>query len=253
MYRKPTFSGLGTSFFSFISKSLKFSAIPCAIYRAYHVSSSYASLHHELEFIKSFFRSNGFPLGIVHSFIRKFLDSRYLKRPPTFDVPKLERHFVFPYFGAESERMRHEITELLLTYYAFLNPRIVLTNTFSIGSFFRYKDRLPKCCQSTVVYKFCCASCGASYVGSTLRNLHSRIQQHLGKSIRTGMFLVKPDPSPIRDHSLACDTLVTQDNFSILGKTNAVSDLRILESLHIFQQKPTLNNMSSSFPLQTAR
>ena len=219
----------------------------------YHVSSSYASLHHELEFIKSFFHDNGFPLGIVYSFIRKFLALRYLKRPKTFDVPKLERYFVFPYFGTESERMKDDITELLSKHYYFLNPRIVLMNTFSIGSFFRYKDRLPKCCQSTVVYKFCCASCGASYVGSTLRNLHSRIQQHLGKSIRTGKFLATPDPSPIRDHSLTCDTLVTQDTFSILGKTNAVSDLRILESLHIHQQKPSLNNMSSSFPLQTVR
>ena len=139
------------------------------------------------------------------------------------------------------------------TFFPFLNPRIVLMNSFSIGHFFRYKDRLPKCCQSTVVYKFCCASCGASYVGSTLRNLHSRIQQHLGKSVRTGKFLLKPDPSPIRDHSLACDTLVAQDNFSILGKTSAVFDLRILESLHIFKQKPSLNNMSSSVPLQTVR
>ena len=126
-------------------------------------------------------------------------------------------------------------------------------NTLSIGTFFKCKDRLPKSCQSTVVYKFCCASCEASYVGSTLRNLHSRIQQHLGKSVRTGNFLSNPDPSPIRDHSLSCDTLVTPDNFSILGKTNSVLDLRILESLHIFHQKPSLNNMTSAFPLQTVR
>ena len=32
VYRKPSFSGLGTSFFSFISKPLKFSAISPAIF-----------------------------------------------------------------------------------------------------------------------------------------------------------------------------------------------------------------------------
>ena len=77
--------------------------------------------------------------------------------------------------------------------------------------------------------------------------------KYLGKYVRTGKFLFKPDPSPIREHSFSCDTLVTSDNFSILGKTISVADLRILESLHIFQRKPSLNNMSSSFPLQTVR
>ena len=105
----------------------------------------------------------------------------------------------------------------------------------------------------TLPYNFSCASCGASYVGSTIRNLHSRIQQHLGKSVRTGKFLANPDPSPIREHSLACDTLVKHDYFSILGKSSSSLDLRILESLHIFQREPSLNSMASSFPLQTVR
>ena len=186
-------------------------------------------------------------------FIRKFLDLQYIKTPRTFDVPRLQKYFVIPYFGSESDKLKRELNDLLAKFYPYLNPRIILVNTFSIGSFFRFKDRLPKACQSTVVYQFCCASCGASYVGSTLRNLHSRFQQHLGKSVRTGIFLVKPDPSPIRDHSHSCDTLVTIDNFTVLDKTNSVLDLRILESLHIFSKKPSLNNMLSSFPLQTVR
>ena len=253
VYRKPSFSGLGTSFFSFISKSLKFSAISSAIFRAYHVSSSYFSFHSELEFVRRFFKENGFPLKIVNSFIRRFLDRRFCRSPRTFDVPKLVKYFVLPYFGPQSEKLKLEITILLSKFYPFLNPKIILINPLSISSFFKYKDKIPKSCQSTVVYQFCCASCGASYVGSTLRNLHSRIQQHLGKSVRTGKFLFKPDPSPIRDHSLACDTPVTHDNFTILGKTTSVIDLRILESLHIFQRNPPLNNMVSSFPLHTVR
>ena len=253
VYRKPSFSGLGTSFFSFVSRSLKFSSISSALFRAYRLSSTYSSLHFELEFIKRFFQGNGFPLRVINTFIRKFLDSRYTRIPKTFDVPKLQRYFVIPYFGVESEKLKRELLDILTSFYPYLNPRIIMINTFSIGSFFKYKDRLPKVCQSSVVYQFCCASCGASYIGSTLRNLHSRIQQHLGKSVRTGKFLFSPDPSPIRDHSLACDTLVTAENFSILGRTNFALDLRILESLHIFSKKPSLNNMISSFPLQTVR
>ena len=151
------------------------------------------------------------------------------------------------------KKMKRELIRLLSNLSPFMNPRIVLVNTFFVASFFRYKDKLPKCCNSTVVYKLCCASCGASYVGSTLRNLYSRIQQHLGKSVRTGKFLAKPGPSPIRNHSLMCDTLVTQDNFTILTKASSVLELRILESPHIFKETPSLNNMASSFPLSTVR
>ena len=61
VFRKPTFSGLGTSFFSFISRSLKFSSVSSALYRAYRLSSSYSSLHFELEYLKQFFCDNGFP------------------------------------------------------------------------------------------------------------------------------------------------------------------------------------------------
>ena len=93
VYRKPSFSGLGTSFFSFISRSLKLSAISSAIFRAYQVSSTYASFHFELEYIKNFFTENGFPCRIVDSFIRSFLDSKYRCRIKTSDVPKLKKYF----------------------------------------------------------------------------------------------------------------------------------------------------------------
>ena len=142
-------------------------------------------------------------------------------------------NFTLPYLDQGSERLKKDIIAQLVKFYPFLNPRIILVNNFSIGTFFKYKDRLPKLCQTAVVYKFSCASCGASYVGSTIRNLHSRIQQHLGKSVRTGKFLTKPDPSPIRDHPFSCDTPAISDNFTILGKSNLLLDLRILVSSYL--------------------
>lgn len=96
VYRKPSFSGLGTSFFSFISRSLKFSAISSAIFRGYHLSSTYSSFHFELQRIKQFFKENGFPLRIVDSFIHRFLDTKYNVLPKRFDVPKLEKTFCSP-------------------------------------------------------------------------------------------------------------------------------------------------------------
>ena len=60
-------------------------------------------------------------------------------------------------------------------------------------------------------------------------------EDEMDSPVRTGKFLVIPDPSAIMDHYLACDTSATQVNLSILTKVNNVLDLRILESLHILK------------------
>ena len=136
--RKLSFSGLGTSFFSFIFRSVKLFATSSAVFRAYHVSSTYSSFHYELQFIKRFFADNGFPIKIVDSFIHRFLDSKYTGTMKSVDVPKLEKYFVLPYFGVESENLKRDITNLLSKFYPFLNAKIVLVSSFSFGSFFRY-------------------------------------------------------------------------------------------------------------------
>ena len=61
VYRKPTFTGLGLSFFSFSSFKFKKSAIITLLYRAYRICSNFNTLHNEFNFIKHFFKINGFP------------------------------------------------------------------------------------------------------------------------------------------------------------------------------------------------
>ena len=83
----------------------------------------------------TFFRENGFPVNKVNSFIRKFLDSKYLKRPKTFDVPKLERYFVLPHFGSESEKMKQEVRSVLES-----SPSVLSSSTRTV--FPKPADRL---------------------------------------------------------------------------------------------------------------
>ena len=64
VYRKPTFTGLGTSFFSFIPLAVKRAITLTAIYRAFSISSSFQLFHKELDFLKRFFKNNGFPVII---------------------------------------------------------------------------------------------------------------------------------------------------------------------------------------------
>ena len=127
------------------------------------------------------------------------------------------------------------------TFLASFIPILILGWSFTIGSLFRYKDQIPKSCCSGVVYKFCCSSCGESYIGSTNARLKTRVCQHLGISDRTGKMLTLPISSAVRDHLSQCDSPTSISNFDILDKAYANFDLRILESLHIFKLRPRLN------------
>ena len=44
---------------------------------------------------------------------------------------------------------------------------------------FRFKDMLPQCFQSCVLYRFTCRTCNSSYVGKTARHCHVRWCEHL--------------------------------------------------------------------------
>jgi len=76
-----------------------------------------------------------------------------------------------------------------------------------------------------------------------------RISEHAGRSYRSNALLTSPPHSLVREHAARCDVAVRLDYFKALGSAASSSDLRILESLHIFKSKPSINDMSSSIPL----
>ena len=130
---------------------------------------------------------------------------------------------------------------------------MALINGFSIGSLFPYKDRQPKALQSSIIYKFCCAHCASgTYIGSTIRASYMRIAEHRGRSFRTGELLRNPKKSSIREHALVCGSFSEKD-FTVIGHEKGEINLRILESLFILREKPSLNDMKSAFPLTIVR
>ena len=118
VYRKPTFTGLGLSFFfSFIPFSIKKAVIQSFIYRAYRISSSYKLFDKELNFLKIFFKNNGYPKSLIESAIASFLNKQFTPAPARSDVPKLQKFIVLPFFGKRAmklkKRSRCHLTEIL--------------------------------------------------------------------------------------------------------------------------------------------
>ena len=60
IYRKPTYTGLGTNFLSACFEKYKMNTITTLLHRAYSLSSDFVFFHKEIDFLKDFFRENGF-------------------------------------------------------------------------------------------------------------------------------------------------------------------------------------------------
>ena len=69
--------------------------------------------------------------------------------------------------------------------------------------FFCFKDRVPECSHSRVVYKFTCDKCNSTYVGMTNRHMRTRVCEHMGISPLTGAYV--KTTSVIHDHFLYFD------------------------------------------------
>ena len=250
VYRKPTFSGLGSSFFSYQCYIFKINAIKTLLFRAYNISSNYFKLHSEFEFLRNYFIDNGYPLSLINSHIKKFLSKQFTQSSSPDNPPTNVKYVTLPFFGPQSEKLKLEFLSLLTKYIPDFTFKIILVNNYKVGRFFNYKDALPLMSRSSVVYQYKCPQCGAMYVGSTTRTLHVRTAEHAGRSHRTGRILSQPPHSSVREHAEgSCDTPVSSSNFSILDRCNEKVGLRILESLYIFKHHPKLNDTNSAFPL----
>ena len=212
------------------------------MHRCCHICSTYLNFYKEEKFLQSFFTNNGFPLDLYFNQIRQFLTKIYSASPSVSTVNKKKMYVSFPYYGYVSERLRTEIKNVVTKYYPQIDVKLIFTNKLSVGSLFKYKDRLPLPLCSGVIYTYKCALCNECYTGSTTRQLRCRIAEHMGRSVRTGAPLTNRPVSSIYDHAFKLGHAISEENFKIIDRHNNAGHLRVLESLYIFKTKPSLND-----------
>ena len=253
VYRKPTFTGLGINFLSFIPDQFKINAIKTLLYRCYNICSDWQSVHSEFEFLINFFRNNNFPLHLILRNIRSFLDKTF-SPPSTPVIDKPPVHYVIlPFYGLLSFSLRKKLHKLLKLCYPDIMFRFIFTNSKTISSLFKHKEPLPASFISNIAYQFDCPHCKMRYIGQTQRNLSLRVPEHRGLSARTGRPISTPFTSSIRSHAESVNHPFCSTDFKILHKARNSFDLLILEALYIKHLSPELNSNSSSFPLFTVK
>ena len=72
LYHKETFSGVYLNLTSILPMDYKKALIHNRLFGAYNICADYVTLHNEIEFLKSIWQRNSFPLFFIDSCIRKF-------------------------------------------------------------------------------------------------------------------------------------------------------------------------------------
>ena len=244
-YRKPTFTGLGLSFTSFISMIYKINSIFTLLNRAYITCTEWKSFHEEIQKLQQYFLQNRYPKTTIQKAIRKFIYSKVKVRDPINTVPKLKINISLPYYGPLSKEIEKKLNSILQKSFPYAEFRLVATNKVKLQDLFRFKDKLPKMLKSGVTYLYTC-DCSLQYIGSTAANLHTRLCQHLGISNRTGEELKVKQHSSIREHSEESGHPMSFEKFEIIGNVSNSEDVRILEFIQIKIRNPTLNKHKDS-------
>ena len=205
IFRKNTFTGLGINFYSSCHFNFKLNSISTLLHRAFSLTSSWVAFDVEINFLLQFFKNNSFPVKYFYRTLNKFLQYKLHSPPLVYDVPKLVFYAKFPFIY--NIKLRSKLINLLNRELPAVTFKLIPKNPLTIGSFFRYKDRLAPLLSSNIVYKYTCPKCElGTYVGCTKRLLQVRIRCHQGVSFRTGCRLSRPEVSNIRNHALHCKT-----------------------------------------------
>ena len=252
VHRKDTFSGVYTHFESFIPDTYQRGLISTLLYRAHQISSTYKSLHEEVDNLKKIFRRNGYPSKFFDRCVFNFFNKVFEKRLPVTTVPKKEFIMVLPYLGSTSLRTKNALIRSFNKLLPFSKLKIVFKTSSRLSSWFSFKDKIPSSLMSGVIYRYTCAECNLCYIGSTKRYWEKRLEEHTHRSALTGGKLKGVQVFAPMQH-MRSDTCpsssMSREEFSIIGREKDPYLLRVKESIFISTEKPTLNGTTTSVPL----
>ena len=106
---------------------------------------------------------------------------------------------------------------------------------------FWFKDEIPKCLNSMLLYKFTCNTCNSVYIGKSKRHYLIRELEHLGLLVFTNKALrySDQDEAAVGKHCRYQNHVNWTDSFKIMGNSVNNHFLQLKESLWILKHKPS--------------
>ena len=154
------------------------------------------------------------------------------------------------FLGKISLQVKRQLIEIFRTCNKDIKLN-VFKSSIRMSNTFWFKDQIPKCLNSMLLYKFTCNTCNSVYIGKTKRHYLVCQFEHLGLSVFTKKALrySDKDATAIRKHCCHQNHINCTDNFKIMGNSLNNYFLQLKESLLILKLKSSLNVAKKSMLL----
>ena len=183
---------------------------------------------------------------------QEILDKLFIKRKKVKDSSTEKEIMIsFEFLGKTSLEVKRQLIEIFQTCSKDIKLNVVFKSSVRVSNAFRFKDQIPKCLNSMLLYKFTCNTCNSVYISKTKRHYLARQFEHLGLSVFTNKAFrySDKDATAIRKHCYHQNHVNCTDNFKIMGNSVNNYFLQLKESLLILKLRPTLNVAKESMLL----
>ena len=133
---KPTFSGVYSNFNCFISEEYKVGLIFTLLFRTFSVVSDFSRFHLEAYPLKEILKKNAFPIKLIDSCIKNFLNKRLTEKPVTLTDEKKDLVIVLPFLGKLSPDLRTRLRNSISKNLPFCKIRVFFKSSTHISNFF---------------------------------------------------------------------------------------------------------------------
>ena len=239
---KATSSGECLNFCSLSPERYKLGAIKTFLHRAYDVSSSWTSLHLEIERIKQLLTNNNYPMKVIDDTIRKFLDKKQAPQPEnntvTNDVTFYFKNQMSSQYKTEETMLRKIIQDNVLP----TNPEsriqlIIYYRSHKLAQLVIKKNPHKATSPYNIVYQYTCDVVGCQpakfYIGYTENTLVERMRTHA----QNGSIASHHNST----HSRKPTTQELVNNSKVLKSSPKRQELLIAEALFIKSLNPSIN------------
>ena len=125
---------------------------------------------------------NSFPTTLVEKCIKSFLNKQFAQKNVEHTVPKKELLIVLAYLGMSALCLRTHLQKTINKNISFCKIEMIFKLSAQLANFFRFKEEIPLCLHSNIVYKSSCGRCSATYYGKTFCHFKVRVYEHSGIS-----------------------------------------------------------------------
>ena len=152
VYRTKTFTGVYTSFSSFITLEHKFGLVYSLLHRCSVFDMS--KFHFEIEKLMEILLSNGYSNKFIDKCISQFMNKLHIKKPAMLTVAKKQLYLVLSFMGNMSALVKSGLARSLHKHLPFCKVRVVFKTSNRLRNYFSFKDVVPEPLRSCQIYNF---------------------------------------------------------------------------------------------------